>query len=369
MTDVASPASSDSIDPDRLKMFNYAVFTQLGGAVTAGMIHLGDKLGLFSALAGFDEPATTQQLADAAGLDERWVREWAYNQAAAKIIEVDTSVRPERFSLSPEAVAVLASPDHVAYGMGMFHRFPQTMGALEHMPESFRTGVGHDYDSHGCEGAVGIERSFEPWNRHHLIPTVLPALDGVVERLRAGAHVIDIGCGAGGAVLMMAEAFPQSTFVGYDISERALERADERLAESGLTNARFVDPRDEAMPTDGSCDLVCTFDCIHDMTHPQEMMHTIRQAIAEDGVWLLVDIKGRDDFAENVQKNPVAALMYGISVLSCMSSALSEPDGAGLGTLGLPASRAREMAQIAGFSRFRTMDVDHSVNAFYEVRV
>ena len=161
------------------------------------------------------------------------MREWAHNQAAAKIVEVDTTVSPETFSLSPEGTAVLASPDHVAFGMGMFHRFPQTIGALEHMPESFRTGIGHDYDSHGCEGAVGIEKSFEPWMRHHLIDTVLPALDGVVERLEAGATVIDIGCGAGGAVLMMAERFPNSTFVGYDISAHALDRANERLAESG----------------------------------------------------------------------------------------------------------------------------------------
>jgi 2-polyprenyl-3-methyl-5-hydroxy-6-metoxy-1,4-benzoquinol methylase len=357
------------IDPDKLKMFSFGVFTQLSGAVTAGMIHLGDKLGLFAGLAAEGAPVTTEQLADSVGLNERWVREWAHNQAAARIIDVDTSVSPETFSLSPEAEAVLASPDHVAFGMGMFHRFPQTIGALEHMPESFLTGLGHDYDSHGCEGAIGIEKSFEPWMRHHLLDTVLPALDGSVERLETGANVIDIGCGSGGAVLMMAERFPKSTFVGYDISEHALERAGERLAESGLTNARFLDPRVEAMPADGSCDIVTTFDCIHDMTRPQEMMHSIRSAVADDGTWLLVDIKGRDTFAENVEKNPMAALMYGISVLSCMSSALSEPDGAGLGTLGLPASKARQMSATAGFSQFRQMDVDHSVNSFYEVRV
>ncbi len=363
MTDVRE------IDPDKLKMFSFGVFTQLSGAVTAGMIHLGDRLGLFTALAKAGEPVTTQVLADAVGLDERWVREWAHNQAAARIITVDTSLSPELFSLSPEATAVLASPDHVAFGMGMFHRFPQTIGALEEMPESFRTGLGHDYDAHGCEGAIGIEKSFEPWMRHHLLDTVLPELDGVVERLDAGATVIDIGCGAGGAVLMMAERFPNSTFVGYDISERALERAGERLVESGVTNARFVDPRDEPMPADGSCDLVTTFDCIHDMTRPQEMMESIRSAVDEDGTWLLVDIKGRDTFAENVEKNPMAALMYGISVLSCMSSALSEPDGAGLGTLGLPASKAASMAAAAGFTQFRVMPIDHSVNSFYEVRV
>lgn len=368
---MSDTATSDerAIDPDKLKMFSFGVFTQLSGAVTAGMIHLGDKLGLFVALAEADQPVTTQTLADAVGLDERWVREWAHNQAAARIIDVDTSASPELFSLSPEAVAVLASPDHVAFGMGMFHRFPQTIGALEHMPESFRSGLGHDYDSHGCEGAVGIEKSFEPWMRHHLLDTVLPELDGIVQRLEAGATVIDIGCGAGGAVLMMAERFPNSTFVGYDISEFALDRAAQRLAESGVTNARFVDPRVEPMPSDGSCDLVTTFDCIHDMTRPQEMMHSIREALADDGTWLLVDIKGRDTFAQNVEKNPMAALMYGISVLSCMSSALSEPDGAGLGTLGLPASKAQEMSAAAGFGRFRQMDVDHAVNSFYEVRV
>ncbi|MEM9039815.1 MAG: class I SAM-dependent methyltransferase [Actinomycetota bacterium] len=360
---------SRSLDPDLLKLYSFHVFSQLSGAVTAGMIHLGDRLGLYRTMADLDRPATTTEIADAAGLDERWVREWAHNQAAAKLIVADTSEQPERFSLTPEAVAVTASPDHEAFGMGMFHRLPQTIGAVEQMPESFRTGLGHDYDSHGCEGAVGIERSFEPWNRHHLVPDVLPALDGVVDRLEVGATVCDVGCGAGGAVLMLAAAFPASRFVGYDISAEALRRANDRLAESGLTNARFADPRNEPMPSDRSVDLVTTFDCIHDMTHPQDVIHTIRGAVADDGTWLLVDIKGRDSFAENVEKNPAAALMYGISVLSCMSSALSEPGGAGLGTLGLPESLARSMSAEAGFTRFRRLDIDHSINAFYEVRV
>ncbi len=352
-------------DPDLVKLFSFNLFSQLGGAVTAGMIHLGDRLGLYSAMAAADGPMTTQELADRTHLDERWVREWAYNQAAAKMIAVDDG---ERFSLTPEGAAVLADPNHPAYGMGMFHRLPQTMAALEVLPESFRTGLGHDYDSHGCEGAIGIERSFEPWNRHHLLPTVLPALDGVVEQLEAGTSVVDIGCGAGGAVLMMARAFPESSFVGYDISEHALERAEARRRESGLDNVRFVHPRDEPIPSDGSVGFVTTIDCIHDMTHPQDVIGKIRSALAEDGTWMLVDIKGRDSFAENVEQNPMASLMYGISVLSCMSSALSEPDGAGLGTLGLPESKAREMASSAGFSQFRRMDVDHAVNAFYEIR-
>lgn len=357
-------------DPDKLKMFGFNVFTQLSGAVTAGMIHLGDRLGLFAALAEAGGPITTTELADRLDLSERWVREWAYNQAAARLLETDDSDGPgnERFGLSPEGVAVLASPDHPASGTGMFHRFPQTMAALELMPESFRTGLGHDYDSHGHEGAVGIERSFEPWNRAHLIPTVLPKLGDAVERLQTGISVADIGCGAGGAVLMMAAEYPHSNFVGYDISQHALARAEARRLEAGITNARFVDPRDEPLPSDHSVDFITTFDCIHDMAHPTQIIETLRQAVAEDGTWLLVDIKGRDTFSDNVEQNPMAALMYGISVLSCLSSALSEPDGEGLGTLGLPEGKAREMVTAAGFSRFRTLDVKHNLNAFYEVR-
>jgi 2-polyprenyl-3-methyl-5-hydroxy-6-metoxy-1,4-benzoquinol methylase len=358
-------SSNVAIDADKLKLYSFQLFSKLDGAVTAGMVHLGDQLGLYEAMKRAGSPLTTAELAARAGLHERWVREWAYNQAASNLIEVDDE---QRFSLSPEAEAVLASPDHPSFGMGMFHRLPQTMQSLVRVRDSFVTGVGHDFDSYGPEGAVGIERSFEPWNNVFLVPTVLPALDGVVDRLTSGARVVDVGCGAGGAVLLMAAAFPKSSFVGFDISRYALARADEKKAEAGVTNATFCDPRDSPMPTDHSVELVTTFDCIHDMTHPQQMMESIRAALADDGTWLLVDIKSLDTFEQNVRKNPMASLMYGISVLSCMSSALSEPDGAGLGTLGLPASKAREMAEEAGFTRFRKLGVDHSVNAFYEVR-
>ena len=359
-------------DPDLLKLYSFGLFTQLSGAVTAGMIHLGDKLGLFAALAEAGEPVTAAELAESAGLDERWVREWAYNQAAARIISADGNgdvpAGEERFCLTPEAVAVLASPDHEAYGMGMFHRFPQTMAALEAMPESFRTGLGHDYDSHGPEGAVGIERSFEPWNRHHLLPDVLPALDGVVDDLEGGIDVADIGCGAGGAVLLMAAAFPRSRFVGYDISRFALDRARERLGRVRPDQRALRRPARRAAAVDGSYRFITTFDCIHDMTDPEGMIGSIRRALADDGTWLLVDIKARDSFDENVAKNPMAALMYGISVLSCMSSALSAPGGAGLGTLGLPASRAKADRRRGGFADFRQLDIDHAVNAFYQIR-
>lgn len=360
-----APPAPVEVDKEALQRFSFLVFSKLEGAVTAGMIHLGDRLGLYRALAEAGVPLTTHELAEATGLHERWVREWAYNQGAAHLVEVDDE---ERLSLAPEAQAVLASPHHEAFGMGMFHRLPQTMAALEAMPESFRSGLGHDYDSHGPEGAVGIERSFEPWNQAHLLPTVLPVLDGVEEALAAGAEVVDIGCGAGGAALAIGGAFPASRVRGYDISTFALARAEERRATEGAANVSFHDPRVSPLPDDGSVALATTFDCLHDMTDPAGMARAIRAALRPDGTWLLVDIKAHDTFALNAAKNPMASLMYGISVLSCMSSALSTPGGAGLGTLGLPPAKAEELARAAGFTRFRRLPIDHSVNAFYEIR-
>jgi SAM-dependent methyltransferase len=363
-----------SIDPDKLKLFSFILFSKLEGAVTSGMVHLGDRLGLYRALAVAKEPLTTTKLAAATGLHERWVREWAYNQASAKLISY-TSLRSEppaidddTFFLSPEQRAVLADESHPAFGMGMFHRLPQTMESLKRLPETFRTGIGHDYDSHGPEGAVGIERSFEPWNLANLVPVVLPAIPGLTAQLSAGATVADVGCGAGGAVLRMAREYPASRFVGYDISTYALARANERLAESALPNARFTDPRSEPLPDDHILHFVCTFDCIHDMTHPSAVMRAIRSALRNDGVWLLVDIKAHDGFVMNAEKNPMASLMYGVSVMSCLSSAMSTPDGAGLGTLGLSAGTAEAMAKHAGFSSFERLDIEHSVNAFYAIR-
>ena len=360
---------SAHIDPDKLKMFSFVLYSQLAGAVTAGMVHLGDKLGLYRALASASNPMDSTDLAAACGLHERWVREWASNQVAAHLVAADHSdPRRPRFALTPEARAVLADDAHPAFGMGMFHRLPATMARLTDLPSCFATGRGFDYDAHGHEGAVGIERSFEPWSNANLVPVVLPAVEGVVEALERGVEVADVGCGAGSAACTMAAAFPASRFTGYDISRHALAIAKEKASSRGLSNVRFVDVREEAIPEDGRFGFVTTFDCIHDMTKPREMVSAIRRSLAQDGVWLLVDIKALETLEQNVAKNPMAALMYGISVMSCMASALSEDGGEGLGTLGFPAATAESYAREAGFTRFRQLAVEHSVNAFYEIR-
>jgi SAM-dependent methyltransferase len=351
------------VDPERLREFSRRLFGHLNGAVTSALVYLGDELGLYRALAA--GPATSAELAARAGLAERWVREWLYNQAAAGLLEVEPD---ERFALSPEGRAVLAEEAHPAFGAGMFSQLPKTLGIASQLRESFRSGVGLPYDAFGPEGARGVERGFAPWLRSFLVPAVIRRVPGLAERLAAGGRVADVGCGAGAALLLLAQAFPAAELHGYELSHFALARAEENKARAGAANVAFHAVPDDPLPEDGRFDLALTFDCLHDMTRPERVAASLRRALRDDGVWLIADIKAHESFAENVEQNPMASLMYGFSVLTCMSSALSEPGGAGLGTLGLPEARARALARAAGFARFERLDVDHPVNAFYAAR-
>jgi 2-polyprenyl-3-methyl-5-hydroxy-6-metoxy-1,4-benzoquinol methylase len=359
-----APAMSDEIDPGRLKAYAKLVFGALGGSTTAAMIHLGDRLGLYRALAD-GRAVTSAELAARSGCAERWIREWLCQQGAAGVLEY----RGEgRFALSPEGRTVLADESSPACGIGFFAHLPQTMAVVERLPEAFRSGVGLAYDAFGPEGAQGIERGFAPWFRTMLVPLALPQIPGLVARLGEGVEVADVGCGAGVAVVEMAKAFPRSTFHGWDVSQHALARAEENRRTAGIVNVCFHDARREPLPADARFALVTTFDCLHDMTDPAGTMRHVRDALRPDGVWLVCDIKARETYEENVEKNPMAALMYGTSVLTCMSSALSAPGGAGLGTLGLPPSVLRRMAEAAGFTGFEPLDLGHPINAFYVVR-
>jgi 2-polyprenyl-3-methyl-5-hydroxy-6-metoxy-1,4-benzoquinol methylase len=352
------------LDFDKLRTFVKHVFDFLSGAVVSGMIYLGDRLGLYTALRDAGT-ATSEELARRTGLSERWVREWLRSQAAAKLVEYRGD---GRFALSLEAGLVLAEENSPAFAAGGFHSLPQQFAVLERLPEAFKSGLGLPYDAFGPEGAVGIERFLAPWFRTFLVPMVLPALDGIVPKLQAGAKVADVGCGAGLALLEMAKAYPQSAFHGYDISKHAIERARANAAQAAVANVTFHDASGDALPADGSFDFITSFDCIHDMTHPEDVMRAARNALKADGTWLIADINAKPTFEENLERNPMVAMMYSISVLSCMSSALSAPGGAGLGTLGFSEPLARQMTSAAGFTRFKRHNFDNPVNAYYEVR-
>lgn len=364
MAQATTAEVAGTIDPKKLRSFAKLVFGQLSGALVGAMIHLGDRLGLYKAMAGAG-PLSAAELAAKTGLDERWLLEWLRGQGAAQVLTIHGE---DRFELPPEGAPILAEENHPAFGMGFFQQLPAMMRIVGRLPESFRTGVGLPYDALGEEGAAGIERGFAPWFRALLVPVVLPKLEGVTQKLERGARVADMGCGAGAALLTMAKSFPRSELHGYEISRFALARAEEQKRVSGLLNVHFHDASSDPLPGDASFDLVTAFDCIHDMTHPAEVIDAIRAALAPDGTWLLVDIKGHGSYADDVRDNPMCAMMYGFSIVACMSSALSEPGGAGLGTLGFHEALAERMSREAGFTRFRKLDVDHPMNAFYEVR-
>ncbi|HEY8153116.1 MAG TPA: class I SAM-dependent methyltransferase [Myxococcota bacterium] len=358
------PQPPAPLDPEKLKSYAKLVFGALGGAMTSAMIYLGDRLGLYRALAG-GPPVTSAELAGKTGLSERWLREWLHAQGAAGVL---VHHGEGRFGLSTEGEAVLANENHPAFGAGFFSQLPQLVGVAERLPEAFQTGIGLPYDAFGPEGARGVERGLAPWFRALLVPFVLPRVGDVVARLRAGAAAADVGCGGGVALLEMAKAFPGSQFHGYDISQHALARAEENRRAAGVSNASFHDAARDPLPGDARFAFVTSFDCLHDMTDPASVMRRIRGALAPDGTWLIADIKAHGSYQENVEKNPMAAMMYGTSVISCMSSALSEPGGLGLGTLGFPEELARKMTREAGFTRFEPLDLGHPVNAFYLVR-
>lgn len=358
-------ASNDpKIDQDKVQQLAERLLGFLGGALVSATVYLGDRMGLYQALNGAGA-VTSEELSRKTGLHERWLREWLMGQASAELVAYKGE---GRFELTPEAAAVLANEDGPMFLAGGFCALPQQMAVLERLPQAFKTGIGLNYDSLGPEVNRSVERLLAPWFRTQLVPVALPVLDGVVAKLEAGAKVADVGCGAGVALIEMAKAYPRSTFHGYDIAKIPLGYAAENAKRANVRNVTWHDASVDALPADASFDFITTFDCLHDMTRPDLAMRAIRKAIKADGTWLIADIHGQPTFEQNLTDNPLAPLMYGFSVLCCMSSALSEPGGLGLGTLGFPEPVARKMTAEAGFRRFVTRDFDNPINAYYEVR-
>ena len=338
--------------------FALRVWLYKQGEVVSLMIHLGDRLGLYRALDGAG-PVTSPQLAAATGYAERWVREWLRGQAAAGLLDSDDGTT---FELPADKAKVLSREDEsLLFAAGAFSGGAALPAVVDGLADAFRSGRGLTYDQLGSVSAHQTARMLGPWARLALTATIIPALDGVAAKLATGATVVDVGCGAGVAVHAMADAFPNSRFVGIDPSEIAIAQARQRPRD----NVTFVHQRGEDI--DEAADLVLTFDCLHDMTRPDTVAHAIRRTIKPDGTWLIREIRSSGDWVKD-QRNPVLAMMYGFSVVACMSSALSEPDGAGLGTVGLPPPAVEALVTDAGFSRVTMHDFEDPSNLYYEVR-
>jgi 2-polyprenyl-3-methyl-5-hydroxy-6-metoxy-1,4-benzoquinol methylase len=358
-------AEAATLDMEKVGAKAELAFGYLTGAIVSGMIYLGDQMGLYRKMAGMG-PVTSGELAAATGLSERWLREWLSGQGAAGILDYRGD---GRFELTPEGALVFADEENPASVIGGFGDLPDEIGLLRKLPEAFRTGLGYTYDDGGEAVARGTARLLGPWNRTSLVSEALPQLEGVVAKLEAGAKVADVGCGAGLADLAMARAFPGSEFHGYDNSVHALAIAEEEKQKSGLTNVFFHNVATEPMPATPTFDLVTCLDCLHDMDRPDLAAAAIRRAIKDDGTWFIVDVACGNTFEENLE-NPLAAMMYGFSVMLCMSSSASSAEGLALGTVGLPAAKMEALTTAAGFTRFQAVPgLEHPFNAYYEVRV
>ncbi len=348
------------LDPDLLGRYTLTTWGYKQGEMVSLMVHLGTRLGLYEALDGAGV-VTSTDLAASTGLHERWLREWLRGQAAADLL---VSEDGETFLLEPEAAAVLARTGGPSFAAGVFRnlRHPEVADGLA---EAFRTGLGLTYDDQGEGSEQHTEAMLAPMARSLLVPVVVPLLDGVVQRLEAGAKVVDVGCGTGLALELLANAYPNSVFEGYDVSKRAIAAARDRFAGRANVSLHLVGGED--LPATGDVDLVMTLDCLHDMPRPDLAMAAIREAITTDGVWLAKEIRSSPDWQKN-RRNPVLAMMFAASVSTCMASAMSTPDGMGLGTLGLDPATLAEMATAAGFTRFVQHEVDDPTNLYYDIR-
>ncbi len=328
----------------------------------ATMIYVGRRLDLFSHLAGAG-PITATELSEKSGLHERWLLEWLRLLTAGKVIDY---VDETHFRLPDAGAQLLGDADSPKYMLDNFDGGSDTE-TLEGLLDSFRTGIGRTYESAGPDGARRSEARHQRTVRQQVIPQMIPALDGVQDKLAAGCLVADIGCGDGALILALAEVFPASRFHAYEPSIHAVEHVRRLAADGGLNNVEVIHARGEEVPQDAAYDLVITFDCIHDMTNPQQVINVIKGSLKDDGTWFIKDIRCKPRFEDNL-RNPMAAMMYGFSLMSCMSSAMSEPGGAGLGTLGFNPEVAEAMSRAAGFSRFRMHDFKDPGNLYYEVR-
>jgi SAM-dependent methyltransferase len=339
--------AATGIDEAKLEQFMGQFVGDLGGAMTAPLVLIGDKLGLYKAMAD-GEPVTPAQLAERTECRERYIREWLCQQAASGYVEYDAAAGT--FRLPPEQAMALADEDSPAFIPGAFQLLAAVVKDEPQITERFRSGEGMGWHEHHHDLYEGTERFFRPGYLASLVESWLPALDGVVEKLKQGAHVADIGCGHGASTILMAKAFPASTFVGSDYHDGSIQAARSAAERAGVADRVSFEVASAKDFGPGPFDLVCVFDALHDMGDPAGAARHVREVLAEDGTWMVVEPFAGDAIEDNL--NPIGRIFYGGSTMLCTPASLSQEVGLALGAQA-GQQRLTEVLGEGGFTRVR----------------
>jgi SAM-dependent methyltransferase len=339
--------AATAIDEAKVEAFMGQAVTDMGAVISAPLFLIGEKLGLYKAMAHAG-PLTSEEVAERAGVAERSVREWLRNQAAGGYVTYDGDT--DTYTLPDEHALALADEESPFYVLGAYEMIASLFADEEEITEAFRTGGGMGWHEHDHRLFRGVERFFRPGYRGNLVTEWLPALDGVVEKLEAGAKVADVGCGHGASTIILAEAFPNSEFHGFDYHEESIEKARRTATEAGVGDRiEFATATAKDYPgTD--YDLVCVFDCLHDMGDPVGASAHVRESLAEDGTWMIVEPYANDRVEDNL--NPVGRVFYGASTVICTPASLDQEVGLALGAQAGEA-RLAEVIKEGGFTRVR----------------
>jgi SAM-dependent methyltransferase len=349
------------VDPQKLEAFVFRAVEEVGATLNAALVVMGDKLGLYRVLAGAGA-LTPVELARRSGVSERYVREWLNAQAAGGYVEYDPA--DGTYALPPEQAMAMTDEASPAFLPGFFQLALGTVSDSPRITDAARSGDGFGWHEHNHDVFDGCERFFRPGYNANLIPSWLPALDGVVAKLDAGAKVADVGCGHGSSTILMAQAYPNSTFVGSDYHEGSIETARRRAEEAGVADrVSFVTGPADSDNGDGY-DLVTMFDCLHDMGDPVGAARQVRRSLAPDGTWLIVEPMAGDRIEDNL--NPVGRAYYGFSTFLCTPASLSQDVGLALGAQAGEA-RIGDVVQAGGFTHFRRA-AETPFNLVFEAR-
>jgi SAM-dependent methyltransferase len=331
------------------KLHNYLnkMVGDLGAAASGSLVVVGDRLGLYKSIAK-NAPVTAADVAKDTGTNERYVREWLSTQAASGYVEYDAG--SNTFSMNDEQKMVFADENSPFLMTGGFYAIASMYTDEPMLTAAFTSGEGIGWgDHHGCL-FCGAAKFFRPSYKANLVSNWIPSLeDGVADKLARGAKVADVGCGHGISTILMAEAFPNSTFVGYDFHESSVEAATEHAASAGVNNITFEVATSKNFPGE-DYDLVTFFDCLHDMGDPVGAAAHVKQSLAKDGTWMIVEPAAGDNLSDNI--NPVGRVYYAFSTAICTPSSLSQEVGAALGAQA-GESKLREVVTAGGFSSFR----------------